>query len=252
MVTRSEFRIEPSAELLAATRTWLGQVRPALGPEFVAAYLTGSVLMDGFDARKSRINVLVVSRTLTGAILHAIARALPPGSKSGPHFDPLFLTRSNVEKSLDSFPIEWLDIQERHLLLEGDDVVAGLKVTQNYLRLQCEHELRGKFIQLRQAYLQHHNRPAELERTLATAASGFAALFRTLLRLRGETVPATSAQVVERVSDVFGLEPEALIGAHVTRYGGRKQSAAEVSALYVQFLDTLDRLITAIDTLRVP
>jgi hypothetical protein len=252
MATRGELRIEPSAEVLSAARVWLGSVRPALEHDFVAAYLTGSVLTQGFDPKKSRVNMLVVSRSLSGEVLDAIANALPAPLKDGPHFEPLFMTESNIEKSLDSFPIEWLEIQERHLLLEGDDPVSRLQVTQSFLRLQCEHELRGKFIQLRQAYLQHHGQGPELERALAAAASGFAALFRTLLRMRGETVPATSAQVIERVSDVFEVDAQALLVAHLTRYGGHKHSAGEVAALYRRFLGALDRLILAIDTLRVP
>jgi len=252
MITRGELRMEPPAGILSAARAWLAKVRPALERDFIAAYLTGSVLTQGFDPQKSRINILVLSRSLSGDVLDAIAKALPPPPRSGPRFDPLFMTHRNMEMSLDSFPIEWLEIQERHLLLEGDDVVATAQVPQTYLRLQCEHELRGKFIQLRQAYLHFHGQAPELERTLAGAASGFAALFRTLLRLRGEPVPATAAQVVERVSDVFELDAHGLLAAHLTRYGGRKHTAEEVASHYRKFLTELDRLSIAIDQLRVP
>ena len=138
------------------------------------------------------------------------------------------------------------------MLLEGEDVMGTLQVPQTYLRLQCEHELRGKFIQLRQAYLHFHGQPAELERALGAAASGFATLFRTLLRLRGEPVPATSAQVVERVSDVFGLDAQGLLAAHMTRYGGRKHTSDEITQLCRKFLSELERLSVAIDQLRVP
>ena len=102
------------------------------------------------------INILVLSRSLAGDVLDAIANALPAPPKSGPRFEPLFMTKRNMDMSLDSFPIEWLEIQERHLLLEGEDVVGTLEVPQTYLRLQCEHELRGKLIQLRQAYLDQY------------------------------------------------------------------------------------------------
>jgi hypothetical protein len=256
MSTSAEFRIEPSPEILAGSRAWLEPVRAALGADFVAAYITGSVLTQAFDPKTSRINLLVISRALDGTQLEALAPAIPAAPKGSPAFDPLFMTQAQVEKSLDSFPIEWLEIQERHLLLEGADVVGNLDVPLTYLRLQCEHELRGKHIQLRQAFLQQYERPAELEKTLAAAASGLATLFRTLLRLRGEPVPATSAQVIERVSDVYGLDPHALLGAHLVRYGSRAPgnggSVAETTTLFRKFLAELERLITAIDQLRLP
>lgn len=252
VLNRGELRIEPAAEILSAARTWLDSVRPALAPEFVAAYLTGSVLTQGFDVQQSRINVLVVSRSLSGALLEALAKAIPAPGKSGPRFEPLFMSQSNLEKSLDSFPIEWLEIQERRLLLEGEDIVARLQVSQTDLRLQCERELRGKFIQLRQTYILHHAKPADLEQALAAAASGFATLFRTLLRLRGEVVPATTGQVIERVADVFELDAQGLLAAHLARYGGRKHSPAEALAQYRGFLTEIERLTGAIDQLRVP
>jgi hypothetical protein len=152
MLSQSELRIEPSPEIVDAARRWLEQPRAALGPEFLAAYLTGSVLSQGFDPRHSRVNVLVVARDLSVDRLDAVARAIPSPAK-GATIEPLFLTRRQIEKSLDVFPIEWLEMQERHLRLEGEDVFGGLEVPVTYLRLQLEHELRGKHIQLRQAYL---------------------------------------------------------------------------------------------------
>lgn len=250
-VNPSGLRIEPSAEILSAARAWLNSVRPALAPDFLAAYLTGSVLNQGFDVEQSAINVLVVSRSLASDRLDALAKAMPAPAKKAPRFDPLFMTQSNIEKSLDSFPIEWIEIQERHLLIEGEDIVAGLNVSHTDLRLQCERELRGKFIQLRQTYLLHHGKPAQLHQALAAAASGFATLFRTLLRLRGEIVPATPGQVIERVADVFGLEAQGLLAAHLARYGG-KNSPNEALAHYRAFLIQIERLTTAIDQLRVP
>jgi hypothetical protein len=250
MPTASELRIEPSPAMLEAARRWLTPVREALGPDFLAAYLTGSVLTQAFDPRRSHINVLVVARSLASDRLTRLGAAIPP-PRGRPHFEPLFLTRQQIEKSLDVFPIEWLDLQERHLRLDGEDVLGTLEVPRTYLRLQCEHELRGKHIRLRQAVLAHYARPADLERALAAAASGFATLFRTLLRLRGETPPAETGHVVERVADVYQLDAEALLGAHLARYSGRSKKE-QVLPRALKFVAELDRLIGAIDELRVP
>jgi hypothetical protein len=130
-------------------------------------------------------------------------------------------------------------------------VLGTLEVPRTYLRLQCEHELRGKHIRLRQAVLAHYAKPSELERSLSTAASGFATLFRTLLRLRGETPPAESGQVIERVADVYSLDGEALLGAHLARYSGRSKRE-QVLPRALRSVAELDRLIGAIDELRVP
>ena len=250
MQTHGELRIEPAAEILDRARQWLEPVRAALGPEFVSAYLTGSVLTQGFDPRHSHINLLVVARALDLDTLTRLTAALPPPGKA-PQVEPLFLTKRQIENSLDVFPIEWLEIVERHLRLEGDDVVAGLQVSRQYLRLQCEHELRGKHIQLRHAYLRVHDRPADLLAALRASASSFATLFRTLLRLRGETPPADNPAVIERVAQLYGLEAQSLLGAHLLRYSADTPSKHELVGTFRRFMVEIDRLVLAIDEMRV-
>ena len=249
MSTLSELRIEPAAPILEAARRWLGPVREALGPDFVAAYLSGSVLTQSFDPRHSHVNLLVVARALTSDRLTKLGAAIKP-LRGRPQIEPLFLTRTQIEKSLDVFPIEWLDLKERHLRLEGDDVLGPLEVPRTYLRLQCEHELRGKHIRLRQAVLAHYAKPAELEKVVASSASGFTTLFRTLLRLRGETPPAERGHVIERVADIYKLDAEALLGAHIARYAPRA-NREQVLARTLRFVAELDRLIAAIDELQI-
>src|SRR5438477_3876399 len=139
----AELRVDPAPEILEGARRWLEAVRSGAGAEFLAAYLTGSVLTRSFDPKHSHVNVLVVARELPGTVLDALARAMPP-QKKRPRYDGLFFTRRQIEKSLDSFPIEWTEILERHLRIDGQDVLSGLEVSRDNLRLQLEHELRAK------------------------------------------------------------------------------------------------------------
>jgi len=241
-------RIEPAEEVLVASRRWLSPMRAAIDRDFVAAYLTGSVLTQGFDPTRSEVNVLLVGRDLDVDTLDAAARVLPD-SKQRPRFAPLFMTERQIQKSLDSFPIEWTEIHERHLLIEGQDVLGNLQVPRTYLRLQCEHELRAKLILLRQSYVLSGARPDRLEAVLRSSASGFATLFRTLLRLAGETPPADSAQVIERVATVHRVQAEGLLGAYLVRADQRRYRGHEMLAIYRKFLIEIERLVSAIDSM---
>jgi hypothetical protein len=250
-MSTTESRIEPPAEQLAAARRWIEPVRTALGPEFLSAYLTGSVLSQGFNVAHSRINVLIVARSLEADALDRVAASIPE-SKKGPQFDPIFMTRDQMLASLDVFPIEWLDLIERHLRLEGEDVFAGIEVPRTYLRLQCEHELRSKHLRLRHEYLASARRPERLAEVLARLASGFHTLFRTLLRLRGEEPPASHERVIERVAELYSLDARALLSAHLMRHSSRKEDAAAIRLRYRAFLTEIERLVGAIDGLRLP
>jgi hypothetical protein len=245
----NESRIEPVPEILDAARRWLAPVRTALDTEFLSAYLTGSVLTAGFDPQHSRVNVLVFARALPPEVLDRLAGVIP-STRKAPHFEPLFLVKDQLGASLDVFPMEWLDVIERHLRLEGEDAFAGVQVPRTWLRHQCEHELRGKHIRLRQEYLASGGRTERLREVLTRFASGFHTLFRTLIRLRGEDPPASTERVIERVADAYGLDARALLGAYMVRYS-RKADGDDVKLVYRRFLVEIERLIGAIDTLRV-
>src|SRR5262249_35604458 len=131
------------------------------------------------------------------------------------------------------------------------DIFQGLEVPRTYLRLQCEHELRGKHIQLRQAFLLSPAKGPELGRVLRASASSFATLFRTLLRLRGETPPAHPSRVIERVAAAFSLDAQGLLSAHLVRYSSRRYKADEMLTLYRRFLVEIERLVIAIDQMQV-
>jgi hypothetical protein len=241
-------RIEPPAAVIDAARRWLAPVRDALGADFLATYLTGSVLSAGFDSKHSRVNVLVIARSLAPEVLDRIADALPDARKA-PRFDALFMTREQIVSSLDVFPIEWLDLIERHLRLEGEDIFTGIEVPRTYLRLQCEHELRSKHLRLRHEYLLSAHRPERLAEVLARLASGFHTLFRTLLRLRGEEPPADIEALIKRVADAYQLDAGALLSAHLTRYTTRRTDGAVAHERYRKFLVEIERLVDRIDRL---
>ena len=198
--------------------------------------------------------MLVVARSLdVDGARRGSRSAIPAEAKQPPHFEPLFMTESQIEKSLDSFPIEWLEIQERHLLLEGDDVLAGLEVPRTYLRLQCEHELRGKHIQLRQAYLRIAGDPASSSRVLAARGERLRhAVPHAAAAARRAAARRAPAHVIERVADLFELDAQGLLGAHLVRYGGRSlQGRASCSTSTAASWPRSSASIGAIDELRV-
>lgn len=249
-VQHAELRIEPSPEVLESARRWLEPVRAALPGSFLSAYLTGSVLSQGFDPARQRVNILVVARTLDGDLLDRLAHAIP-ATRHAPHFDPLFLTTDQVRASLDVFPIEFLELAERHLRLEGEDVLGTIVVPRTHLRLQCEQELRGKHLRLRQEYLAAGGDAKRLQRALESLASSFHTQFRTLLRLQGEPVPASLERVIDRLAQLHGLDAAALLGPHLVRHSDKSLTESEVRERYRRFLTAIESLIGAIDGLKL-
>jgi len=243
--------LEPTPLVLAAAQRWLAPVQARLGEHFLSAYITGGALNEGFDPDKRHVNVLVVTKELPLSEFDDVAAAVPQTSKP-PHVDPLFMTMQQVQRSLDVFPIEWLDLKERHWRLEGVNLFDTLEVPEQYLRLQIEQELRGKHLRLVQEYLTGAAHPERLHAALARLASGFLTLFRSLVRLHGEAPPPSLERVIERVAQLYDLDANALTGAHRLRAQRKHPGAEETRAIFRAFLVQVERLTAAVDTLRVP
>ena len=251
MTDTSDHRIEPSPEIVDRARRWLEPVRAALGPEFVAAYLTGSVLTEGFDPKRSHVNLLVVARTLDGPRLDAMARALPAQRKQ-PLIEPLFLTRTQIEHSLDSFPIEWIEIQERRLRHRGR---RRLRRDRGAPHLPAP-AVRARAA--RQAHPAAPDLPAPPHRLRGAGARAArlapAASPRCCARCCGcaaRPCPPTPARVIQRVADLYHLDAQGLLAAHLFRYATRRHKTDEVLALYRGFLAEMERLIGALEELSV-
>lgn len=238
----------PTDTVIATAQRWLAPVRERLAEDFVSACITGGALQPDFDPSHRRVNVLVVARALPLARLDALATVLPR-AHAADRVDPLFMSLDQVHRSLDVFPIEWLDLSERHWLLAGDDLFRTLQVPHTFLRLQVEQELRGKHLRLTQAYLRTAERAEDLHAALAASASGFLTLFRALLRLKGETPPVDLEHTFARVAALYGLDAAALAGAHRMRALPRHPGLDDARATFRAFLVQVDRLAGAVDAL---
>ena len=165
--------------------------------DLMTILLFGSAAAAEHVPGRSDINVAVILRRLTPALLRKAAGHIRGWHRQG-FATPLFFDPETLHASLDVFPIEFLDMQERHRTLVGPDLLAGLDIGRGNLRLQCEQELRGKLLKLRQSYVECTQAPGDLERVLRVAVSSIVVLARTLLRLGGGDPGGGAAAVLER------------------------------------------------------
>src|SRR6185436_20798730 len=106
-----------------------------------------------------------------------------------------------VITSTDCFSIEFHDIQRYHRVLYGKDVIAGLAVDDSFYRAQVEHDLRAKFLRLRQKAAGILSDNDLLRRLLADSVSTFCVLFRHALILHGAETPDTKREIVVKASE---------------------------------------------------
>lgn len=181
------------------------KLRRAYGESLVAVVLYGSAVSEERHAKFSDFNVLCVLTAVTTRELSAGEEVFHWWRGLG-NPSPLLLTEAEISSSAESFPIEFLDIQQNHRLLHGKDVIPGLVIGRSFYRAQVEHELRAKMLRLRQKASGLLSDPGLLRRLMADSVSTFCVLLRHALALHGVEVGPRKREIVERAAEHFALD----------------------------------------------
>ncbi len=218
----------------------------SLGGELVAVVLYGSLVRGDFVAGKSDANVLVVVGRISVAVLDNVGGALNAAG-AGVRVSPLVMTEADLCSSTDVFPIKFLDMQRRHLLLAGRDVLADLHIADDHLRLRCEQELKNLMLRLRRFYLNRRHRPELVEATLVRGAASLLNALRVLLELRGHPPAVRYGEVAAAAAQAFGLDGDLLRALLEVRAGSSQPDRGRLLEMYDRFMPLVERAASLAD-----
>src|SRR6267143_2008765 len=204
---RAAGREEDSDMARMTLETFATRVVEALGPRLVTLLLYGSAAREqGAGSREplAMNTLLLVDRV--DADLFARLGAPVSDWVSATHPPPLIFTDEEWRDSADTFPIEHEDIREAHRILAGRNPWAGISVRREDVRRQLEHELMGKLVHLRQAYVADWNHPKRLAEIVRGTRADSAGLVRDAGALigfapDGLTEPAAYLDAVTRTAE---------------------------------------------------
>lgn len=211
----------------------------------LALILYGSAASDEYVEGKSNINCLVLLKEVTPDELRKCADQLPEWHKQG-FSTPLFVDPAYVRSSIDVFPIEFLDMKQRYRVLHGEDFLQNLEIKLDHLQFQCEQELKGKMLRLRQLYLEASRSEQRLVSLMAKSTSSFMILFRALLHLRGSPVPGSANEILTALARL-GLRTEAIGKVHRLKVAQESQSHGEIDALFREYLSEIQAAVAFVE-----
>ena len=116
------------------------------------------------------------------------------------------------------------------------------------LRHQVESELKGKLIQLREAYLITGGRPRDVVEVLVRSIASFLVLFRAALRLYQLEVPATKLEALDTLAQRVPLDPKPFETVEALKEGRKKVRQVNADALFGDFLKTVETVVDTIDS----
>jgi predicted nucleotidyltransferase len=214
------------------------------GEGLVSVVVYGSAAGGDFDPVRSDVNLLVV---IADATLPMLEKSAEVQKKWLKHrcTTPIFMDRAYIKQSLDSFPIEFLDMKGRRKVVMGEDVLADLQIDLRDLRLQVERELKGKRLRLMQQWLRVRGSPRLRRQLLDISLRDFAPVFRALLHLKNQSIPRSRGSVYAAVDEVYGLD-----GAPFRQAWEALQSSqsARIAAIFPAYSAALRTLAGIVDS----
>ncbi len=219
-----------------------------LGLDLISIILYGSATGKNYRPGKSDINFMIVLSE--GGIDH-LDRAfkLVEQWRKRKVAVPLFLTETYIRTSTDVFPIEYLTFQKNHVLVYGKDILEELSFDPKWVRLQCEREIKGKLLLLREAYLETSGKARGLKEVIGQSIQAFAAVFEALLFLKGQEATGDRRHTLRQACETFDMDPELFERLLDIKEEKAKPSDEETRRLFKEYLQEVRKLTKAVDAL---
>jgi len=222
------------------------RMREAGGNNVESIILFGSAVSGDFHTGLSNLNMFCVLRDASFPALRALTPAAKwwDGQKQPP---PLCMTRHELERTVDVFTIELLDMQRHHRVLHGEDVLKGLQIPMDLHRVQVEYELREKLILLRQHVLLASEDHSRLWDLLQHSAPSVTTLFRHALIALGDAAPATRREAVSALALRVGFDASVVLQVLDVREKKSNPKKIDIRDLAPRYIAAVEKVAAAVD-----
>ena len=222
------------------------QLKQAMPTGLRAVVLYGSAAAGDHLAGKSDYNILVVADRLGLADLDTLSPVAAAWAKDG-NRPPVMFTPEQLATAADAFPIELLDMQQARRVLFGEDLLAGVKVQPEHLRVTLEREWKAKLLQLRGRYLLTCGKPALVVELMTSSLSTILVLCRAALRLYQSDAPASKLDAARALAKRIGCDAEVFATVHELKAGQRKARDVAPVELFGTYLKTIEQIADAVE-----
>ena len=163
---------------------------------------------------------------------------------------PLVLTRSYVNSSLDTFPLEFLNMKEANSLIHGEDILAELVIDNDHLRLQIERDLKSKLLSLRQGYMESFGSRDGIQNLISISLPAFTAIFRGTLHIKNvDTGKGDSLKIYKLIEETFKLRKGLFKDLYDVKRETSKLNTAELITLTEAYMEAIRTIFKQVDNL---
>jgi hypothetical protein len=169
---------------------------------------------------------------------------------------PLMLSRGELRRTLDIFPLEYEAIIATHTVIRGRNPFEGVGVEADDLRRACEAQAKSHLIHLREAFLESHGESTAIARLIARSAAPFRALLTNIARLPidrqadADAAASLSDESLARMAEARMGVPGAVVREVLSASSAGQSTIAEPTALLSRYIDAAQRVWDFVDRWR--
>lgn len=213
-------------------------------------YVTGTALTEDFDPKGSDINSILVLKEMDLDLLRLIA---PLGKKYSTRgiAAPFIMTPEFIERSLDIFPIEFLNFKLIHTTVFGDDLLKDVEIGRKDLREECERELKTRLIWLRRNFLSSMGDAKILLRDFVNTLSGYIPYFRAIITLLGKEPPIIQKEVIMELAAATDVNLDVFLTLLKYKRRETRPPINKVDAIFKDLYRSVENLGRIVDGIEV-
>ena len=222
--------------------------RAVFGEKLVSIHIYGSAVTQDFNPKLSDINVAIILENLKLSNL-VLAKGVIKKLRKRDVFTPLFLSKQYIESSLDTFPIEFLNIKSSHKTVYGQDFFENLKINSEYLRLQAERELKGKLLTLRLAFLESIGNLRVIRSLISSSFSSFIPVMKAIIFIKNKEIPEAVVDIIRKTADILNIDLTVFLQAYDIKNRKIKMKGKQLVEFFERYVQTVDQLSEIVDKL---
>lgn len=210
----------------------------------IGAFAFGACMDDDFNPKQG-FEIGFFLHSLNPKELPDFAPIIKAFGKANSSLGFLF-TPDMVHSASDTYPLEFLNLANRHAVLHGEFPLQGFMPHPMALRHQCERELRGLLIHLHREFAIHSGSPKELRAMLQYTLPRFQPVFRGIYWLLNQfQYPSSTAECLMFIDSYWQL------GNLFPRVSTPPKDSQEVQWLAGDYILSIEKILKTIDHLEV-
>jgi hypothetical protein len=163
---------------------------------------------------------------------------------------PLILSKKYIETSLDSFPLEFLNIvSDYENLIMNEDVLKDIFIDKSDVRLEMERELKGKWLHIKMAFLNQSGNYKKLIEVIKISMNSIFPILKGLIYLLDSEIPVKDLDIIKLADKKTDFSIDTFVLGFELLHNKTKMDKNEIIPFFTKFTLQLKNLMKFVDDL---